>query len=94
MILISARPPRAMLAVREESGASDTMLCCAGAIVCEGMEIISALPIPPGAAQQACLAARGAGLSLSLYHHWDWYVNTFDRWVHVETVVLMSRVDR
>lgn len=88
VILISARPPRAMVDLRRQSGASDTMICCAGAAICRGMDITSSLQIPLSALQKVLDHTRGTALSLNLYRHWDWYVEKNDYWPHVETAIV------
>ncbi len=88
VILISARPPRAMADLRRESGASDTMICCAGAAVCRGTDIISSLQIPLSALQKVLDHTRGTALSLNLYRHWDWYVEKNGRWPRAEAAIV------
>lgn len=88
VILISARPPRAMVALREESGASDTMICCAGACVCRGMDIVSSLRIAPLALRGVYETVHDPDLSLNVYRDWDWFVEKTDRYTEEETSIV------
>lgn len=88
VILISARPPRAMVDLRRQSGASDTMICCAGAAVCRGMDIVSSIRIPVAAMRRVYKMVRGTDLSLNVYRHWDWFVEANDYWPKVETSIV------
>lgn len=88
VILISARPPRAMVALRRESGAAETMICCAGAAVCRGMDIVSSIRIPLDIMEKAFALADKAGLSTNIYSDWDWFVEKNDYWPRLETSIV------
>lgn len=88
VVLVSARPPRAMLDIRRDAGASDTMICSAGAVTVRGMDILSSVQLPAGELKAASDVIRGAGVSLNIYRDWDWYVERNDRWPQYESRIV------
>lgn len=84
LVLVSARPPMAMEGIREKAGADPVMLCCAGALVTRGREVLSRAALPLEAVQTVCRLAAARGASVNLYAGFRWYALQRDKWTDLE----------
>ena len=88
VVLCSARPPAAMVDIVREAGASPVMICCAGAVVCNGEDILESVHLPTTVLKRVRKALRDSEVSLNLYLDFDWYVEEPDEWSLQEAAIV------
>ena len=79
-VLASARPPDGMRAVRDRVGASATMICYGGAVICDDERVYYSDRLPIERVRAVWAATRGQGINVNFYQDLAWYVEAEDRW--------------
>lgn len=88
VVLCSARPPAAMVDIARDAGASSRMICCAGAVICDGEDILESVHVPIRVARRVREAVRDTAVSLNLYLDFHWYVQEPDEWSLSEAAIV------
>lgn len=88
VVLCSARPPAAMVDIARDAGASSRMICCAGAVICDGEDILESVHVPIQVARRVREAVRDTAVSLNLYLDFHWYVQEPDEWSLSEAAIV------
>ncbi|MGJ4849906.1 Cof-type HAD-IIB family hydrolase [Bacillota bacterium Meth-B3] len=83
-VLASARPPDGMREIRDRVGASETMICYGGAVICDDERVYYSDRLPIEHVRAVWAAVEGKGINVNFYQNLDWYVEAEDRWSRQE----------